>query len=147
MDLRDFGIASAAQIEKAQHKLGVTLPEDYKKFLLQHNGGSNPNYDKNKIWVKDLNDHIILDTLFGVGLEDENLDAVAFTDMFQYDMLPDSVLIGDSIQHGFFVMICSGEDQGVYYWDHSYAFESSDEEGNMYWIAKDFRDFVRLLGE
>ena len=70
---------------------------------------------------------------------------VFYTDMFASDMLPGSVLIGDSIQNGFIVMVCGRENKGIYYWDHSYTYEASDDENNMYRIADTFGDFLRML--
>ena len=87
----------------------------------------------------------MVDVLYGIGLDNKNADAVFYTDMFAEDLFPGSVLIGDSIQNGFIVMACGGENKGIYYWDHSYTYEVSDDENNMYRIADTFGDFLRML--
>ena len=96
-------------------------------------------------FVKELNDEMVVDVLYGIGLDNKNADVVFYTDMFASDMLPGSVLIGDSIQNGFIVMVCGRENKGIYYWDHSYTYEASDDENNMYRIADTFGDFLRML--
>ena len=65
--------------------------------------------------------------------------------MLSDDMLPESILIADTIQQGFIVLICGGENTGVYYWDDSYVYEQSNDETNMYWIANNFEEFLNLL--
>ena len=52
-----------------------------------------------------------------------------------------------NIIQGFIVIICYGENKGVYYWDDAYNFKNSDDENNMYWIASSFNEFIKLLGE
>ena len=42
-------------------------------------------------------------------------------------------------------MICAGENSGVYYYDDSYYFEESNDEGNVYWIAENFEEFWKML--
>ena len=46
---------------------------------------------------------------------------------------------------GFFILVCKGEDKGVYYYDHAYNLESSDDNGNTYFIANSFEEFINQL--
>ena len=39
-------------------------------------------------------------------------------------MLPTSLIIGDEPSSGLIVLITDTENQGVYYWDHSFIFRS-----------------------
>lgn len=143
MDIKSFGTTDNNKIRNAEDQLGIAFPADYKEFLLCTNGGTNIDYAMS-FTVNELDDQIVVDSLFGIEL-DENIDVVSNSQMFAFDMLPDSILVGDSIQHGFIVLICAGADKGVYYWDHSYTYEISNDEGNMYWIAESFADFLALL--
>ncbi|MFD2388034.1 hypothetical protein [Enterococcus rivorum] len=43
------------------------------------------------------------------------------------------------------LIICDGENEGVYYWDDSYHFENSDDEMNTYWIANTFTEFIKMF--
>lgn len=143
MDIKSFGTTDNNKIRNAEDQLGIAFPADYKEFLLCTNGGTNIDYAMS-FTANELDDQIVVDSLFGIEL-DENIDVVSNSQMFAFDMLPDSILVGDSIQHGFIVLICAGAYKGVYYWDHSYTYEISNDEGNMYWIAESFADFLALL--
>ena len=144
MDIRSFGTADNESMRQAEQQMGIELPDDYRAFLLQTNGGTNVDYSMS-FFVEELNDEIVVDVLYGIGLDNKNADAVFYTDMFAEDLFPGSVLIGDSIQNGFIVMVCGRENKGIYYWDHSYTYEASDDENNMYRIADTFGDFLRML--
>lgn len=61
------------------------------------------------------------------------------------ELLEKTIIIADDIIQGFIVLICEGEDKGVYYWDDAYNFETSDDESNVYWIADDFTSFLEQL--
>ena len=63
------------------------------------------------------------------------------------DMLDGALIIGDDIIQGFIVIICHGENKGVYDGDDAYNFQNSDSENNMYWIASSFNKFIKLLGK
>ena len=42
--------------------------------------------------------------------------------------------------------ITTGEDKGVYYWDYAHFFpQSSEDEGNTYFIAESFAEFCDLV--
>ena len=98
MDIRSFGTANSERLKQAEQQMGVELPDDYREFLLQTNGGSNEDYSMS-FFVKELNDEMVVDVLYGIGLDNKNADVVFYTDMFAA-MLPGSALIGDSIQNG-----------------------------------------------
>lgn len=145
MEFRILGKAEQKHIDDAMQKLGVAFPKDYCDFLLHQNGCLTTNYEANQVWIASLADYIFIDALFGIDLSDD-IDVVSITEMFSYDMLPETILIGESIQHGFLVLVCHGEDSGVYYWDHTYSFEASTDDANMYWIAESFTGFVEMIG-
>lgn len=68
-----------------------------------------------------------------------------WTNAYIDDLFESTVIIGDSIQHGFFVLVCDGSNDGVYYYDDSYSLSSSDDENNVYFIANTFDEFFTLL--
>lgn len=100
----------------------------------------------NQIILTEINEKIVLDVLYGDDKRYENANIMFWMSKFDGELLEDAIIIGDDILHGFFVMICDGENQGVYYWDDSYHFEYSDDENNMYWIADTFGSFMKLIG-
>ena len=59
--------------------------------------------------------------------------------------LKKTVIIGDSLQNGFIVMICDGNNDGVYYYDDSYYFDESNDENNVYIISNNFTEFLDMI--
>lgn len=134
------------QIGNIERQLKVRLPEEYKSFLRSVGGGVVEKDKFNQIILTEINEKIVLDVLYGDDKRYENANIMFWMSKFDGELLEDAIIIGDDILHGFFVMICDGENQGVYYWDDSYHFEYSDDENNMYWIADTFGSFMKLIG-
>ena len=95
--------------------------------------------------LKDIAQFINIDVLYGIDTGKSECDIEYWTDKYFDDLLENTIIIGDSLQHGFIVMICVGENAGVYYYDDSYYFEESNDEGNVYWIAENFEEFWKML--
>ena len=54
-------------------------------------------------------------------------------------------LFGDFQDGGFLLLIPEGEYKGVYYYDHAYTFEASDDDNNTYFLAETFDAFMKSL--
>ena len=78
-------------------------------------------------------------------MEHEKASITFWMKRFEGELLEKAVVIGDDLLQGFLVMICDGEDKGIYYWDDSYRFASSCDENNMYWISDSFDGLLRLV--
>ena len=146
MILKQFNNIKKDRIDKIEKELEIKFPEDYRKFLLKYNGGIVEKNGENSIRVQNIEEEIIIDTLFGI-VEEEEADISYWNQQMKEDMLDRELIIGDDIIEGFLVIICYGENKGVYYWDDAYNFKNSDDENNMYWIASSFNEFIKLLGE
>lgn len=68
MNLNAFGKATEESIEELEEFLGFLLPEDYKNFLSEYNGGTSK-VRYSKFFVKELNQEIPLDVLYGIGVK------------------------------------------------------------------------------
>jgi len=145
MAIDKFGTAKIETIKAFENQYHLRLPNDYIKFLLQYNGGIIEKDENCQVFVKSLKGTIHVDVLYGIGTAHEDANIDTWMVMFKDDMLNGAVIIGDSIEHGFLVLMCSGDDTGICYWDHSYEFQSSNDESNMYFIADTFTDFVKTL--
>jgi len=144
MNINAFGNISDEMINKFEQHIGFALPEDYKKFLLEYNGGtSQKRYST--FFVKVLDQEIPLDVLF--GLNAGKLDLQKWNDEYMEDMFEKSLIIGDDPGGGLIVLINNSDMKGVYYWDDSFNFEQSSEEQNIYKIADSFRDFNEGLSD
>lgn len=145
MAIKKFREASINDIRLLEQKSNVKLPQDYIEFLLQYNGGDVELDDDCEVYVRYLKENIHVDVLFGLNTEyqNANIDTWMSDDMITSDMPENTIIIGDSIEHGFIVLLCAGEDAGVYYWDHAYEFRCSNDESNTYFIADTFTEFVK----
>ena len=143
--MESFGKVKEESIQKIENLFHVVLPEDYTKFLLDFNGGVILNTEPGEVYLKDIAQFINIDVLCGIDTGKSECDIEYWTDKYFDDLLENTIIIGDSLQHGFIVMICVGENAGVYYYDDSYYFEESNDEGNVYWIAENFEEFWKML--
>ena len=143
--MESFGKVKEESIQKIENLFHVVLPEDYTKFLLDFNGGVILNTEPGEVYLKDIAQFINIDVLYGIDSGKSECDIEYWTDKYFDDLLENTIIIGDSLQHGFIVMICVGENAGVYYYDDSYYFEESNDEGYVYWIAENFEEFWKML--
>ena len=144
MAIKGFGSASIEDINNLQEKYNIKLPQDYCEFLMKYNGGDLSD-DGCEVFVKYLDTDIHMDVLFGVNTGNRDLDVDTWTDDYSYDMPPYTIIIGASHEHGLIVLLCEGENAGVYYWDDGYEFECSSDEVNTYFIADTFTEFVQNI--
>lgn len=144
MVLRSFNSITKEKIHEIQKTLGIEFPKDYKEFLLKYNGGVVEKNKENSFVLNSIQQEIVIDVLFGI-VDKKASDILYWNQQMKEDMLGGTLIIGDDIIQGFIVMICYGENKGIYYWDDAYNFETSNDESNMYWIAEDFDAFLQLL--
>ena len=137
--MESFGKVQEESIQKIENLFHVVLPEDYTKFLLDFNGGVIFNTEPSEVYLKDIAQFINIDVLYGIDTGKSECDIEYWTDKYFDELLENTIIIGDSLQHGFIVMICAGENAGVYYYDES------NDEGSVYWIAENFEEFWKML--
>ena len=145
--LDKFGFANNGEILMLENEFEVVLPEDYKSFLLQENGGRNTAYRyKNLVRIPQVSEEINIDVMFGVSTNVKNGDIKQWTSEYQDDLFPNSIIIGDTIQHGFIVFWLSKDDNaGIYYYDDTYEFASSTDNMNTYFLANLFSEFLNMV--
>lgn len=145
MNIQMFEALSLSQISELESQLRIKLPDDYKDFLMRIGGGIVEKDDINKIYIKDIGENVVVDVLYGNDPRNIKGSIIFWMKQFESEIYPESIIIGDDIQQGFFILICSGDNKGVYYWDDSYNFKISNDENNMYWIADSFNQFLKML--
>ena len=145
--LDKFGFANNGEILMLENEFEVVLPEDYKSFLLQENGGRNTAYRyKNLVRIPQVSEEINIDVMFGVETNIKNADIEQWTSEYRDDLFPNSIIIGDTIQHGFIVFWLSKDDNaGIYYYDDTYEFASSTDDMNTYFLANSFSEFLNMV--
>lgn len=144
MSIKKFGNANESNILAFEHKYNLKLPEDYIQFLLRFNGGvADP--DDNEVFVRYLKENINVDVLYGLNVDNTELDIECRMKLYKDELPNDTVIIGDSYQYGLIVLLCSGDDAGIYYWDDTYEYECSNDDNNTFFIADTFTDFAKNL--
>lgn len=143
MKIKGYGNVKEEEILKLEYELGFTLPNDYKEFLINFNGGV-PEVIYSTFKLNELEENIVLQVLYGLDLE-ENLDLREWYEEYKDDLLDDSLIIGHGIGFGFIVLVKSPEVSGVYFWDNSFELENSSEDENIYKISDTFREFIEEL--
>lgn len=139
-----WGQTEEPSLVQLEQELGFVLPADYRTFLLQNNGGS---FTKRVFFVDDLKQDVLLDVLYGVTNEkSDELTIASWMEEYGDELHENALIIGADPGGGMLLYITAGEDAGVYYWDHAHFFaQSSEEEGNTYFVAPSFAAFCTLL--
>lgn len=134
---------SKVQLLELEKQLNITLPKDYNNFLLQINVGI-PTGKYLSFYINELHEEVFLGILLGFS---ENKNFNLFDWNFEYlEELPErSLIFATEYGDGLFVMITEGDNQGVYFWDHTFIFEQSSEESNVYFLADSFTHFIENL--
>lgn len=143
MAISEFGYTNIEEVKKLEEMFDVELPADYVEFICKHNGGVVAKDDKNNINANNLPATFTIDVLFGINTGNKNADISQWMNQYKDEILDNSLIIGDSIEHGFVVLVCKGKDMGVYYWDDTYHFDYSNDNSNAYFIANTFNDFIK----
>lgn len=111
---RQFPLPSIAQVEEFEEAIGVVLPDDYRQYLLDFNGGffseplimcDEPGYPQDRLTL-----------ICGLGLaEDQSaFDLFTYIDLFDDNFPAQIVSIGDTLMGSllFIVTDRDGEDYG-----------------------------------
>lgn len=144
MKINGFGKIDLKIIEDFEKSRGIVLPDDYKNFLLEYNGGT-PEVKYSTFWVGELNENMILDTLYGLNIEKRGLNLEFMNNEFGDEELSDVIIIGSDPGSGLIVLVNYEGMKGVYYWDDQLNFEQSTEDDNMYKVADSFDEFITNL--
>ena len=126
-----------------ENKLDVSFPEDYKTFLLEKNV-SIAKEQYLSILIDDLNEKVIFGVMLGVS-ENQNFSLIGWNSEYQSELPSDSFVFATEYGGGLFVMLLSGEEKGIYFWDHTFIFEESTEDSNVYFLADSFTEFLERL--
>ena len=141
----DFQVLSkaTADFDAIEKKLSVSLPADYKAFLIEHNGICTEN---TIVRIEAIEEETLLNALFSCDNQLNRALTLEYWNTEYKDDIPEgALLIGDFQDGGFLLLIPDGDYKGVYYYDHAYTFESSDDDGNTYLLADTFEAFINSL--
>ena len=142
-----FGKIPPEKIAALEEQYDFHLPQDYRDFLLSVGGGVADVLDEeNSIPLEELHDELDVAILYGIGNTQDDCTIEYFMEKYGDEIWEHSVLIGDTQGGSFYVLMCEGEDTGVWFWDDCWEYEATNEKKNTYFVAKSFTEFINLLG-
>ena len=102
--------------------------------------------EENSIPLEELHDGLDIGVLYGIGNATRASTIEHWMGKYWDEIWEHSVLIGDTQGGSFYVLMCEGEDTGVWFWDDCWEYEATNEKKNTYFVAKSFTEFINLLG-
>ena len=143
MAFNKYGKLSVEMVNQLDGLLGFEVPRDYKDFLINTNGGRFDFEDEHYILVN--NKKIWIDVFYG-NKKNKRSSFFFWNNEYGDEIPKNSIIIGDTQDHGFIVYICSGTQKGIYFWDDLFSIEGSSCEGkNAYFIANDMNQFLEKI--
>ncbi|MDB5335309.1 MAG: hypothetical protein JWN70_928 [Planctomycetaceae bacterium] len=135
---------SAAALDAAELRLGITFPQDYRDFIIRTNG-LNP---RGRLCFKvQQKDEVLLGCLFGIGTERSGGDLeYEQEDATLWDPLPPGMAaIGNDPGGNLLLLDTLGPQAGrVSFWDRVGIWVGTDGR-NVFFVAGSFGHFLRLL--
>jgi len=140
-----FGALPLQRLEQFEALLGTRLPDEYRQFLLQHNGGKPT---PSVFMISADEGDAMLHHVYGLhdGPLHIRLDRARQTYL---DRMPRSLFpIADDPGGNAICLGISGNERGkVYFWDHEMEADEGDEPTfeNVYLVAESFASFLKSL--
>ncbi len=131
---------SIENLESFEHKHNITLPKDYRDFLLEYNGGY-PDPGTYKI-SEELGESI-LNIFYGIGSMYDNLEKKfdIFDEVLEIGFIP---IADDPSGNQICIGIMKEYFGQIYHWAHD---EEQDGMENMYFLSSNFKNFLDSLYE
>lgn len=146
--LKDNGGIAENILQAIEQYWEFRLPNDYRNFLLTHNGGES----ENTIFrFYDQSDGSCLVELFGI-IKD-NCSNLLINATYSGNRIPDNMLaIGNDVYGNLILLTTKGKDRNkVYFWDHELEADIENGEvadySNLTLIAESFGEFVEGLSK
>lgn len=142
----EFNSITVEAVVALEQRLSLELPEDYKQFILRHNGGYPT---PNRFIFLDFRGHLTdssLDYFLPIGSDIDDNVLFVYESMLSDEKLPFGMLPIAYDLYGSIVSIqLEAEGYGgygtVFFWDQELELEGR----NLSIIAHDFTEFIRML--
>ncbi|WP_289055996.1 SMI1/KNR4 family protein [Carboxylicivirga marina] len=143
IDSNRFGKLSKNDLTDFEAKLSISLPSDYRDFLIENNGGC-PKPSTNKIPETDVQ------CIYGIHEGDYWANLIEHIDMFKERIPSNTIPIANDSGGNLFLLSLRQDSKGeVWFWDHE---EEAEESGHEYFenitkAADSFNNFIDNLYE
>jgi hypothetical protein len=139
---RSYPLVDEGRIRQFEQTAGITLPADYRDFLLAHNGGHPV---KRLFDIPEICEDALLDYFLAIdGPPGANLgDELA---RWKHEMPTGFLPIAGDPGGAILIMGTVGEHAGkIYFWDHQHSFLQSSHQQNTYLVGTSFSEFLSSL--
>ncbi len=142
MNLIAYNNSSLKEISELEKKINIQFPKDYKEFLINFNGGD---VEDGYFYVRDLNQFMLMGNFFGINISEGFADINKINSEYGEDIPKKSILIGTDAGNSFILLVCDGENDGVWFYDDADFYPQSSDELNTYFICETFTEFMEML--
>ncbi|MEJ9231824.1 SMI1/KNR4 family protein [Peribacillus butanolivorans] len=144
VNITGYGKGSQEAVNNFEKYVGFEIPADYKQFLLEYNGGTTT-VQNCKFYVDALDTLVCLNVLYGLDLEEKELDLQKWHEENKKDLHKNCIIIGNDTYAGKILLIYNEEEKGVYFWDQGWYSDPSSQDENIYKVAESFKSFIEGL--
>jgi hypothetical protein len=129
---------SPVRLAEFEVQLAHPLPQDYRLFLLQHNGGRP---DCPLLAIPDCHDEAVI--AYFTGIDRPNWDLIDWMTELEDDLAGQFLPIAfDPGGNAVLLDLTNGK---IFYWDSARHFPCSSDGENTYWVADSFTQLVDQL--
>ena len=146
MRIVSFKTEKAVDVAELEQVAGFSLPEEYKAFLQQFNGGLVDQDEPVALELLGLEETVYLQALFGMDTEIPDFDLFALNAIYEESAPENSMLIGATTDGGLLFILHEDSGMPVLYWDRNLSLEYSTEDENAYFISWSLAEFMGQLG-
>ncbi|OJV94841.1 MAG: hypothetical protein BGO39_34035 [Chloroflexi bacterium 54-19] len=139
LESKKFGPASESDVREFESLIKSRLPEDYRAFLLAHNGGEP---DPEVFFINESQGDDILAKFYGLYKEPKYSSLAWCFETYRGRMPSNIIPIGTDPGGNQVCLSIGGSDYGaIYFWDHEGIGETPPYE-NLYLLAPNFSAFL-----
>ena len=144
--VNSFPNLTIAKLKKFQTEFGVNLPNDYKSFLLAHNGGQP---EPNAFPIDGFNqDFDCINSFYGLS-HDVSDDSNVFTAIKDFGgIIPNTVIPIAYTESGDFLILDCDKGGSIWYWDYHKDYDHNLWDiRNLYFVADNIEELLSKLFE
>lgn len=143
-NITGYGRATQEAVNSFEKHVDFEIPVDYKQFLLECNGGTTTTQN-GKFYVEALDTLVSLDVLYGLDIDNEQLDLQKLHEEYKEALHTNCIIVGSDKSAGKILLINNDEEKGIYFWDQGWFADPSSQDENIYKIAESFKSFIEGL--